>query len=66
LIREISLHVDGYTKASKDVFGNLADKLPAALTHAERLSAHNLETGSNNPGTGVHTLVDYLKNLRLK
>jgi hypothetical protein len=43
------------------VFDTLAKERAAALTHADRLSAHNLETGSDNRGAAVHALVTYLK-----
>jgi hypothetical protein len=46
------------------VFDTLSDKLTTALTHADRLSAHNLATGTDNPATAVHTLVNYLKDLK--
>jgi hypothetical protein len=64
VIREISGHLADYAKGSKSVFDALADKLATALTHADRLNAHNLETGSDNPGTAVHSLVNYLKSLK--
>ena len=64
VIREISRHLAGYAKGSKGVFASLEDRLATALTHADRLSAHNLETGSDNPGTTVHKLVNYLKSLK--
>jgi hypothetical protein len=64
VIREISRHLGGYAKGSKGVFDALADKLDTALIHADRLHAHNVETESENPGTAVHGLVNYLKSLK--
>ena len=64
VIRDITTHFPGYTKASKEIFEALEDRLQAALTHAERLVAHNLDTGAENPATGVHKLVAYLKGLK--
>ena len=64
VIRQIARHLPGYAKGARDVFDALADRLEAALTHAERLEAHNLETGTENPATAVHTLVAYLKGLK--
>jgi hypothetical protein len=65
VIREIvANHYRGYAKGARDVFAVLADKLAAAMMNAQRLSAHNHATGSDNPATAVHELVDYLRGLR--
>lgn len=53
-----------YSKADREIFGKLKSKLDDALRHADRLSDYNRESGSDNPSTGVHKLVEYLVGLK--
>lgn len=64
VIRDIAGHFPGYTKGSKGIFDALEGRLETALTHAQRLAVHNLDTGTENPATAVHRLVAYLRALR--
>jgi hypothetical protein len=64
VIRELRRFKAGYTKAAKDTYDALEPMLPTAMTNAGRLQADNRKTGSRNPGTNVHELVQYLFNLK--
>jgi hypothetical protein len=62
VIRELRKHVPDYLKSSLVWFDNLHRKHLKALKNAERLKKENNKTGSNNPATDVHELVNYLIN----
>jgi hypothetical protein len=64
VIREIGGYLPNYAKGDKSAFDILADRLDTAMANAERLTAHNQETGSENPATSVHTLIAYLHGLK--
>jgi len=64
VVREVRKHFPAYAKGHKAVFDELVPRLDGAMRHARMLQAHNLRSGSTNPSTRVHELVDYL--IRLK
>lgn len=64
VIDAIKDHIDGYAKAFDGVFDTLSQHTGNALANGKKLHAHNAATGSNNPATKVHELVEYLKNLK--
>lgn len=53
-----------YTKGKDDVFKHLFDQLGFAKSNAARCLGDAERTGSHNPSTSVHVLVDYLQNLK--
>lgn len=55
-----------YGKGQKGVHAQLMDKLPDALSNAERLRKHCKATGSVNPATDVDTLVKAIQALVAK
>jgi hypothetical protein len=63
-LREVKKHFAGYAKGHEGIYGHLEAKLEAAITHADRLMKHNASTGSFNPSTAMHDLVDYLRKLK--
>lgn len=62
-VREVIRHLPKYTKGYSGVFDELEQRLDQALKHAEQLKTHNQRTGSSNPATEIHTLVEFLKTL---
>jgi hypothetical protein len=60
VVREVGNYIPDYSKGMEDVFDRLTDKLQDALSHAKRLVEHNAQTGSANPATQLHVLVDRL------
>ncbi|MGK3156628.1 RloB family protein [Enterobacter kobei] len=65
VLARLKTHMPGYGKGSKKVFAQLLEKLPTALTHAKRLENAVLASGTENPYTSVHTLVEFLQRLNL-
>lgn len=63
VLTRLRTHMPEYGKGSKKVFTQLFDKLPTAITHAKRLEKAILESGTDNPSTAVHTLVEFLQKL---
>lgn len=64
VIVELKNYVAGYTKGYATIFDDLKPNLQTALGHAERLTVDNAATGSCNPSTKVHELVEYLTKLK--
>ena len=64
VLREVQKHFDKYSKGLRDVYSHLEPKLADAIKHATRLTQHNADTGSSNPSTAMHQIVDYLRNLK--
>jgi hypothetical protein len=63
-VRGLRVHLPGYAKGDRDIFSQLSDRLDGAISNGTKLDKHNAASGSNNPATGVHTLVDYLRKLK--
>ena len=64
VINDVQRHFPAYAKGHETVFSELANKLAQATTHAARLETHNNASGSSNPSTQLHRLVDYLIKLK--
>lgn len=58
--------IPGYNKGARNIFALTKDKLPDAIKHARRLQQHNKATGTNNPATNMHELVEYLIRLNTR
>lgn len=63
-IRELQRYIPVYGKNFAGVFAFLKDRLDAAVTNGTALEAHNANTGSDNPSTFVHKLLECLRGLR--
>src|SRR5207237_10392880 len=64
VIRQLKMSFPDYTKEHPRSFERLADKLYAVIANAAKLEAYSRASGSENPMTQMHRLVDYLRNLR--
>jgi hypothetical protein len=64
VIRALKEHLRDYAKGRKDTFRQLQPLLEIALQNADLLSRNNINSGSENPATKIHDLVQYLRNLR--
>jgi hypothetical protein len=64
VLREVKEHMPKYSKGYSTVFADLAPNLETAIRHAKRLAADNGRTGSSNPATRMHELVEYLMGLK--
>lgn len=64
VVRQLKNYIPNYAKGHKTIFDDLAPHLNTGLQHAARLARENATTGSTNPATRVHELVDYLLKLK--
>lgn len=53
-----------YGKNKRGIYAFNKDKMQTAIINAKRLGNENLTTGSNNPQTNMHDLVEYLQSIR--
>lgn len=63
-VKALRSHLKNYKKAHPDIYGLVEAKTNQAIAHAKRLARHNHSTGSTNPATDMHLLVEYLKRIR--
>jgi len=63
LIRDLHNYFPGYAKGRKNLFDQLHNQLDFAIANAERALQEARATGTDNPTTLIHELVDYLRNL---
>jgi len=63
LIAELQTFISGYNKGSKTIFNDLFAQLPQAKAFSARALAAAQVAGTDNPGTKVHELVEYLENI---
>ena len=66
VLRELRQYMPNYGKGSLSVFTDTEAALHIALRHAKQLARHNANTGSVNPATYIHELVEYLIGLKPK
>ena len=64
VVSELSRHISNYKKGSYHIFKTVASKLPDALRNAKQLEEFHKTSGTDNPSTEVHKLVEYLMNLK--
>jgi hypothetical protein len=64
VIRRLKRHYPDYDKRRAEVFSETAQHLPTAMRNARQLFRFNQQNDVTNPGTGVHTLVEYLTTLK--
>lgn len=63
VITDLKAHLPNYEKGSKDTFSYVADKTETAIGNAKLLERFHETSGTDNPSTKVHVLVEYLKQL---
>jgi hypothetical protein len=64
VVKAVKRHLPAYAKGHPNAFEELAPRLNDALKHAKLLEKHNAASGSQNPGTRIHQLVEYLVKLK--
>lgn len=64
VIRDLRAYFPDYEKGHKNAYEKLSSMLNQAITHAERLEKHNIETKSSNPSTQMHHLIKYLRKIK--
>ena len=63
IVADLKEHVPGYEKGGKDFLYYLGGKAREATENAKRLEAFHETSGTDNPSTKVHLLLEYLKGL---
>jgi len=64
VIEELKNHIPPYQKGQQDIFYKIQDKLDNAITNARRVEQFHQTSGTGNPSTLVHSLVEYLRDLK--
>ena len=64
VIEELKNHIPPYQKGQQDIFYKIQDKLDNAITNARRVEQFHQTSGTDNPSTLVHSLVEYLRDLK--
>jgi hypothetical protein len=65
VVTDLRQHIPGYEKGSKDFLSYIDDtKISDAITHAKRVLVFHETSGTDNPSTNVHHLVEYLTKIR--
>ena len=61
---KLKLHWADYGKSKRGIYTFTKDKTQIAVTNAKQLANENLKTGSNNPQTNLHELIEYLQSIK--
>lgn len=64
VITELKKHIPDYEKGKDTIFLITKDRLNDAIKHANQVQQYHETSGTDNPSTKVHELVDYLMNLK--
>jgi len=64
VIKELKKHLPAYRKGQYDVFYKMQNKLDNAITNARRVEQLHQTSGTDNPSTLVHSMVEYLRDLK--
>ena len=62
-VEDVRQHLPGYSKGRRGVFGTLEDSLEQAKANAALALTDVEATGTFNPATEIHLLVEYLQSL---
>ncbi len=64
VIHKLKKHYPDYDKSASGLFSKLYDKLETATANAINALQAAEQTGTDNPSTRVHELVEYLQNIK--
>ncbi|MBW1924385.1 MAG: RloB domain-containing protein [Deltaproteobacteria bacterium] len=64
VIGELKNYLPTYRKGDQGIFYKIKEKLDDAITNAQRVKQYHQRSGTDNPSTAVHSLVEYLMNLK--
>ena len=63
VIKRLRSYLPGYKKGDREIFHKLQDKMDEAIKRAREIERFHKTSGTDNPSTKVHSLVQYLKDL---
>ena len=61
---DLRLHWADYGKSKRGIYMFTKDKTQTAVANGKQLANENLKTGSNNPQTNMHELIEYLQSIK--
>lgn len=64
VLSKLKTYIPDYEKGNRQIFKTVAQKLPDALTRANQLEEFHKTSGTDNPSTRVHKLVEALMKLK--
>jgi hypothetical protein len=64
VIEELKKYLPAYQKGDQDIFNKIQDSLDNAITNASRVQQFHQTSGTDNPSTLVHSMVEYLRDLK--
>ena len=64
IIKELEKYLPAYQKGNQDIFNKMRDNLDDAITNASSVEKYHKTSGTDNPSTMVHSLVEYLRDLK--
>lgn len=63
VIGELKNHLPNYEKGQRNIFSITLNNLDNAITNSKRIEQFHETSGTDNPSTKIHTLVEYLRDL---
>ena len=64
VIEELKKYLPAYQKGDQDIFNKIHDSLDNAIANAYRVEQFHQTSATDNPSTLVHSLVEYLRDLK--
>jgi hypothetical protein len=64
VIEELKKYLPAYKKGDQDIFKTILDKLDNAISNARNVEQFHQTSGTDNPSTLVHSIVEYLRDLK--
>lgn len=64
VVHHLSQYLPGYEKGRQGLYSQIKGQTKQAITFAKRLEQQNQRSGSDNPSTQMHDLVEYLYELK--
>lgn len=64
VVEELKRFLPSYQKGGHGIFNKIQDSLDTAITNANRIQQFHQTSGTDNPSTLVHSLVEYLRGLK--
>lgn len=61
---ELKRYLPAYEKGNRDIFETIQDKIDNAITNARKVEQFHQTSETDNPSTLVHSLVEYLRDLK--
>lgn len=61
---DLKVHWADYGKSKRGIYAFVKDKIDHAMVNAKQLVSDGLQTGSTNPQTNMHELIEYLQSIK--